>query len=76
MILAEETKMTKRRIRGNQTVVVSGRLSTAMAARLDWIVRNVDAVEDRAEGVKNAVEAWIKAREREAISQGLFPPNF
>jgi hypothetical protein len=68
--------MTKRRIRGNQTVVVSGRLSTAMAARLDWIVRNHDAVEDRAEGVKNAVENWIKAREKEAIQQGLFPPNF
>jgi hypothetical protein len=68
--------MTKHRIRGNQTVVVSGRISPIMAARFDWLIRNHDAVEDRAEGVKNAVEAWIKAREREAIQQGLFPPNF
>ena len=68
--------MTKHRIRGNQTVVVSGRLSTAMAARFDWLIRNHDAAEDRAEGVKAAVETWIKAREREALAQGLFPPNF
>ena len=68
--------MTKHRIRGNQTVVVSGRLSTAMAARLEWLIRNYDAVEDRAECVKLAVESWIKAREKEAIQQGLFPPNF
>jgi len=68
--------MTKRRVRGNETVVVSARVSTAMAARLDWLVRNHDAVEDRAEGVKEAVETWVKAREKEAIAQGLFPPNF
>ena len=68
--------MTKHRIRGNQTVVVSGRLSTAMGARLEWLIRNYDAVEDRAEAVKLAVEAWIKAREKEAIQQGLYPPNF
>jgi hypothetical protein len=68
--------MTKHRIRGNHTVVVSGRVSPAIAARLDWLVRNHDAVEDRAEGVKEAVEAWVKAREKEAIAQGLFPPNF
>jgi hypothetical protein len=75
-MIAEDIRMTKRRIRGNQTVVVSARVSTAMAARLDWLVRNHDAVEDRAEGVKNAVEAWVKAREKEALAQGLFPPNF
>jgi hypothetical protein len=74
--IAEDDNMTKHRIRGNQTVVVSARVSTAIAARLDWIVRNHDAVEDRAEGVKSAVEAWVKAREREAVQQGLFPPNF
>lgn len=68
--------MTKHRIKGNQTVVVSGRLSTSMAQRFDWIIRNHDAVEDRAEGVKEAVETWIKAREREAVQQGLFPPAF
>lgn len=75
-MIAEDTPMTKRRIRGNQTVVVSARVSTAIAARLDWLVRNHDAVEDRAEGVKNAVETWVKAREKEALAQGLFPPNF
>jgi hypothetical protein len=68
--------MTRRRIRGNQTVVISTRVSAALAARLDWLVRNHDAIEDRAEGVKDAVESWIKAREREAVAQGLFPPNF
>ena len=68
--------MTKRRIKGNQTVVVSARVTAGLAARLDWLVRNHDAVEDRAEGVKDAVEAWVKAREKEAISQGLFPPGF
>jgi predicted DNA-binding protein len=68
--------MTKHRIRGNQTVVVSGRLSMVMAARLNWLIKNHDAAEDRAEIVKQAVEAWIKAREKEAIAAGLFPPNF
>lgn len=68
--------MTKHRIKGNQTVVISGRISTIMAARLNWLIRNHDAAEDRAEIVKDAVETWIKAREREAIQAGLFPPNF
>jgi hypothetical protein len=68
--------MTKQRIKGNQTVVIHGRISTAMAARFDWLIRNHDAVEDRAGGVKEAVEAWIKTREKEALAQGLFPPNF
>jgi hypothetical protein len=75
-MIPEELHKTKRRIRGNQTVVVSARVSTAMAARLDWLVRNHDAVEDRAEGVKVAVETWVKAREKEALAKGLFPPNF
>jgi hypothetical protein len=74
--IPEEAIMNKRRIRGNETVVVSARVSTAMAARLDWLVRNHDAVEARAEGVKEAVETWVKAREKEALAQGLFPPNF
>jgi metal-responsive CopG/Arc/MetJ family transcriptional regulator len=68
--------MNKRRIRGNQTVVISARVDAGLAARLDWLVRNHEAVEDRAEGIKDAVETWIKAREREAVTQGLFPPVF
>jgi hypothetical protein len=68
--------MTKHRIKGQRTVVISGRLSPNMAARLDWLIRNHDAAEDRAESVKAAMETWIKAREKEALAQGLFPPNF
>ena len=68
--------MTKRRIRGNQTVIISTRIAAGLAARLDWLVRNHEAVEDRAEGIKDAVETWIRAREKEAVTQGLFPPSF
>jgi len=61
--------------KSRKTAVVSGRVSLGLALRLDWLVRNHESVESRAEAVKAAIIPWIEAREKECVLQGLQPPQ-
>jgi Arc/MetJ-type ribon-helix-helix transcriptional regulator len=65
-----------RKPKAKATVVLSTRVSVAMAARLDWLVRNHGSVEDRTEALRSAIRAWVEIREKETVQAGLSPPAF
>ena len=69
---AKKTKVRTPRVK---SVIVSARVAASLAIRLDWIVRNIEGVEDRTEGVKEAIQAWVEIREKQALVKGLFPPT-
>ncbi len=68
----QKTKVRTPRVK---SVVISARVTASLAMRLDWIVRNIEGFEDRTEGVKEAIQTWIEAREKQALTKGLFPPT-
>jgi predicted DNA-binding protein len=48
-----------------KTVMISGRLPTALVERLDYVTRNIDSetVKNRSAALREALEAWLPGRE-------------
>jgi predicted DNA-binding protein len=44
-----------------KTVMISGRLPTALVERLDYVTRNIDSetVKNRSAAIREALEAWL-----------------
>lgn len=55
------------------SVVVCGRITPLLAQRLDWLTKNDDETNDRTEGVRKGVEAYVKTREDACRKKGLTP---
>lgn len=48
-----------------KTVMISGRLPTALVERLDYVTRNIDSetIKNRSAAIREALEAWLPGRE-------------
>ena len=58
-----------------KSVMVSVRLPVALAARLDYAVRNTDAegVKNRSTAVCSAIEGWLPGQEKRLVELGIIP---
>jgi predicted DNA-binding protein len=56
-----------------KTVMISGRLPTALVERLDYVTRNIDSdtVKNRSAALREALEAWLPGREDRLRELGI-----
>jgi hypothetical protein len=57
------------------SVIISARVEPDLAARLDWLVRNDEATENRTEALGLSIKTYVELREDACRQKGLTPPD-
>jgi metal-responsive CopG/Arc/MetJ family transcriptional regulator len=59
----------------SKTTMISARVPSDLVDRVDYVVRNQDAVDNRSGAVARALEQWTTAQEQELERLGVKTPK-